>query len=141
MIWVVDASVALRWFIEGEEHPHADAVLERMLREPRSFAVPELFLFETFAVLCRHHPAPRDAYEGGLLAVVNNGVFRQPMSLELARLAAGFVALGLAGYDATYAALARSLDGQWLTFDGKAHRRIAGEGVSLLLDGGLPPDW
>lgn len=39
MIWVVDASVAVCWLLAGEEHPHAEAVLERMLTSPRSFAV------------------------------------------------------------------------------------------------------
>ena len=27
MIWVIDASVAVRWFIDEEAHAHADEVL------------------------------------------------------------------------------------------------------------------
>ena len=30
MIWVIDASVAVRWLLKEEEHPHADAVLRSL---------------------------------------------------------------------------------------------------------------
>ncbi len=74
MIWVVDASVAIRWFIQEEADSIADEVLERMVNEPARFAVPELFSFEVFSVLHRlhpdrsagfqssHHPAPPRRY-------------------------------------------------------------------------------
>ena len=29
MIWIIDASVAIRWFIDEEVHAHADEVLEK----------------------------------------------------------------------------------------------------------------
>jgi hypothetical protein len=45
MIWVIDASVAVRWLIEDESHPHADEVLEKAVQHPENFAVPELFEF------------------------------------------------------------------------------------------------
>lgn len=45
MIWVIDVSVAVRWFIEQENHPHADLVLEEMLSHPDRIAVPELLCF------------------------------------------------------------------------------------------------
>ena len=56
MIWIIDASVAVRWFIEEEAHPHADEVLERVIDEPTGFTVPELFTFGLFSVLQRIHP-------------------------------------------------------------------------------------
>jgi len=43
-----DASVAIRWFIEEEAHPHADEVLEKVIDKPERFAVPELFAFGLF---------------------------------------------------------------------------------------------
>ena len=43
MIWVVDASVAVRWFLKDETHPNADKVLRRLIDHPELFAVPELF--------------------------------------------------------------------------------------------------
>ena len=44
MTWVVDASVAVRWFLKEEAHENADEVLRRIVEKPDEFAVPELFL-------------------------------------------------------------------------------------------------
>jgi len=65
MIWVLDASVALRWLIEDEAHVNADEVLRRIVAEPYQFAVPELFAFEVFSVLNRIHPQAVKAYTLG----------------------------------------------------------------------------
>lgn len=64
-----------------------------------------------------------------------------PMTKALAARAHPFLQLGLTGYDACYAALARELEGLWLTFDQKAHMAIRGEKVSWLLAKSLPPAW
>jgi predicted nucleic acid-binding protein len=141
MIWVVDASVAIKWFIVEETHPRADEVLERIISEPRRFAVPELFSFEVFAVLYRLHPDASQVFEKAVIPLLQGGIFRQPMTWELASKAGHFIRLGLTGYDACYAALARDLGGLWLTFDDKAHRLIERENLSCLLAQHLPRDW
>lgn len=138
MIWVIDASVAVRWLIEEEAHPHADEVLEKIVDEPERFAVPELFSFEVFAVLQRIHPSGLEAFRKGIIPVLQGGVFRQPMTKGLAAKANRFVKLGLSGYDACYAALAKDLNGLWLTFDDKAHSLIRKEKVSCFLDEETP---
>ncbi len=61
------------------------------------------------------------------------------MTESLGLRAAEFASRGLTGYDAWYAALARELGALWLTFDGRAHADIAGEGVSWYLADALPP--
>ena len=141
MIWVIDASVALRWFLQEEQHPHADAVLQAVINNPDFFIVPELFCFEVFAVLCRLHPSPIDAYLEGIFPIIQGGIIRQPMTESLAYNAGGFTKKGLTGYDATYAALAKEVNGIWLTFDKKAHNRIKDEGISHLLTDKLPENW
>lgn len=141
MIWILDASVALKWFIEEERHPHADAVLQRIVERPGQFVVPELFAFEVFAVLQRVHPSGQKVFEEGLLPLLQGGLLREPMTEKLARSAERFVRLGLTGYDACYAGLARHLKGTWLTFDGKAHTAIRGERVSCFLGETLPEGW
>ncbi|RLB40699.1 MAG: VapC toxin family PIN domain ribonuclease, partial [Deltaproteobacteria bacterium] len=35
MIWVLDASVAVRWLLEDEADEGADSVLRRLVEEPR----------------------------------------------------------------------------------------------------------
>ena len=141
MMWIVDASVAVRWFIEEEAQVHADEVLKRIVNEPRRFAVPELFSFEVFAVLHRLHPDPIPVITKAIVPLLQSGIFRQPMTEDLALKASRFVKLGLTGYDACYAALAKDLKGLWLTFDHKAHRVMESEKVSCLLTDGLPRNW
>lgn len=141
MIWVLDASVAVRWLLQDEEHPHADAVLQGLIDRPGFFAVPELFCYEVFAVLFRMHPSPLEAYLAGIGPILSSGILRSPMTDDLARDALAFTKHGLTGYDACYAALAKQLEGTWLTFDAKAHRCVFRTGVSHLLTKGLPKGW
>lgn len=141
MTWVIDASVAVRWFLEEESHPHAQAVLRRMIDRPGLFAVPELFPFEVYAVLCRIHPRGPDVFINGLMPILNNGIFRQPMTETLARYATRYVKKGLTGYDACYAALASELKGTWLTFDQSAHKLIKADNISHDLTESLPENW
>ena len=141
MIWVVDASVAVRWFIEEEVHVHADEVLKRLVSEPRRFAVPEVLSFEVFSVLHRLHPDPIQVFTKAIIPLLQGGIFRQPMTEDLAVKAGRLVSLGLTGYDACYAALAKDLKGLWLTFDSKAHRLLEKERISCLLTEALPKNW
>ncbi len=141
MIWVIDASVALRWFLEEEAHQSADEVLKKVVEDPCRFTVPELFAFEVYAVLERLHPDGLRVFRKGIIPLLQGGLLRHPMTEELAVKANRFVKKGLTGYDACYAALASDLKGCWLTFDKKAHKRIATEKISWLLSEGLPDQW
>jgi predicted nucleic acid-binding protein len=141
MIWVLDASVALRWFLKEEAHDFADEVLRTVVEDPRQFAVPELFSFEVYGVLQRLHPNGLQAFRRGIIPLLQGGVLRHPMTEELAVKANRFVKKGLTGYDACYAALALDLKGCWLTFDKRAHQLIKKEEASFLLSEGLPEDW
>jgi predicted nucleic acid-binding protein len=142
MMWVIDASVAMRWLIENESHPHADEVLAKAVEYPQNFAVPELFAFEVYSVLQRTHPSGLQAFTGAIIPLMQGGIFRQPMTESMAVKAEPFVNLGLTGYDACYAALAKKLRGRWLTFDRKAHRKIQKSNVSFLLGGRtMPQKW
>jgi predicted nucleic acid-binding protein len=141
MIWVIDASVAARWFLETESHPNSEAVLERVVQQGDSFAVPELFAFEVHAVLCRVHPDGADVFEECMMPILEGGIYRQPMTPGLARRAVPFLKKGLTGYDACYAALAAELRGCWITFDEKAHQRIRSFKVTHNLLRGLPDNW
>ena len=141
MMWILDASVAIRWFLIEEADPAADSVLEEIISHPDWFAVPELSLFEVFAVLCRVHPKGASIFREGFLPLVAGGVLRHPMTESLALQSEPFLKLGLTGYDACYAALAKDLHGVWLTYDRKAHKRIRRQGISHLLLDGLPQNW
>ncbi len=141
MKFVIDASVAARWYILEESDANADAILQRVIAEPELFAVPDLFFFEVLAVLGRIHPSPAEAYQHAFLPVVEAGVFRHPMTAALAEQSCRFLAAGLTGYDACYAGLAAELGAQWITFDRRAHDLIRKEKVSVYLGAGLPAGW
>ena len=141
MIWVIDASVALRWYLEEEVHDCADEVLKKVVENPGRFAVPELFAFEVYAVLQCLHPNGLQAFRKGIIPLLQGGMLRHPMTEELAVKANRFVRKGLTGYDGCYAALALDLKGCWLTFDRKAHQLIEKDEISCLLSEGLPEDW
>lgn len=141
MMWVIDASVAVKWLLADEGHPHADRVLGTLLDRPEAFAVPELFAFEVFSVIHRLHPNGAEAFSQVMIPILQCGLLRQPMTEELSRAATPFVRSGLTGYDASYAALAKVLEGRWLTYDRKAHRLIQRFNLSCLLEEGLPSDW
>ena len=67
MIWIVDTSVVVRWYLEEEAAYYADEVLKKVVEEPRLFAVPELFAFEVYAVLQRLHPNGLQVFRKGLI--------------------------------------------------------------------------
>jgi predicted nucleic acid-binding protein len=141
MIWIIDASVAVRWLLEDEAHDCADEVLKAVIEDPKKFTVPELFAFEVYAVLQRLHPDGLNAFRKGIIPILQGGLLRHPMTEELAVKANRFVKKGLTGYDACYAALALDLKGCWLTFDKKAQKLIEKDKISFLLSEGLPKDW
>jgi predicted nucleic acid-binding protein len=139
--YVIDASVALRWYIEEEKNEHADAVHRRVVDEPESFAVPELFGYEVYSVLFRVHPEPLKTFEDGILPLLRSGILRYPLTDGISQKAARYIALGLTGYDAFYVALAEELGSLWLTFDAKAHSRLQQQRISVDLGTGLPMEW
>ena len=124
---VVDASVAIKWFMKDEPLVvEAEQVLGEIERNPVPYAVPELFMNELLAVLCRL-PASRPSQVQQALALVEAlGMTRVGNGHELLALAADFAGQWrLSGYDAVYVALAALSDGVWLTADDRAARRIS----------------
>ncbi len=140
MKYVIDASVALRWLILEEHDAGAEMVLDCLVDDPSLFAVPELFAFEVFAVLCRTHPRPLETFTKAVLPLLQGGVLRYPMTESIARRAARFVARGLSGNDACYLALAEELDARWLTFDAKALVQAGEQERSVDLSKGAPAE-
>lgn len=112
-----------------------------MLSQPKRFALPELFCFEVYAVLCRIHPQGGNAFLKGMIPVLNCGILRYPMTESLALKATVFIEKGLTGYDACYAALAKELKGMWLTLDDKTHQLIKKARLSYAISKNLPEDW
>jgi predicted nucleic acid-binding protein len=134
LIWVLDASIAVKWFTpDGDAN---DAVAARVLRDlsaqPSRYVVPELFIHEMLAVLCKRIKQASNA-QRAMDRLTRLGLRRMRTDERLARTAIRLAYRHkLTGYDATYAALAVELPATWLTFDEEAHRRIAGAGISQI---------
>jgi len=134
VIVVLDASVALKWFVREDDVSTraADALKQDIVEGRVRAAVPELFLFEVLAVLLR-----RGLGAGTVAAAVDLlgrlGLRRFPLDAETARRAAELaVERRITGYDASYAALAAALGGRWATFDLAAHARLQPLGISFV---------
>jgi predicted nucleic acid-binding protein len=128
VISVIDVSVAIKWFIPDGDRADASAerVLRRLVERPASYVVPELFIYELTAVLCRRLREARDVTRA-MDRMQRFGIRRIPLDSKTLRRAVR-IAFDhkLTGDDAAYAALAIELGGQWLTFDEAAANRLAG---------------
>jgi predicted nucleic acid-binding protein len=133
MVRIIDASVAIKWFVDEAGRERALEVLKDVLHNPRSFAVPELFFFELAHVFYRLHPNPSQVQVQLLSDVTVLGVHRFAMTPELLKETRYYQKAGLSGYDAAYVALAKLLKGKWLTFDAIAHKKVARTKLSELL--------
>ena len=123
---VVDASVAIKWFVTGEPLvDEAAQVLDEIGRDPALYGVPDLFMDELLAVLCRLPGSQPPKVQEALSLVEALGMARVGNGHDLLALAANFAGQWtLSGYDAVYVALAALSDGVWLTADARAARRI-----------------
>src|SRR5258706_12369065 len=132
---VLDASIAVEWFAPSgaPQDAKATAVLAEVQTDPDIFVFPAILLHEPLAVLCRKLKSAANVSEA-LDDLWKRGVPVAPFDPTIAREAARLAMQhGLTGYDASYAATAQAVNGLWLTFDSRAHARIAPLGLSRVL--------
>lgn len=125
-LWVVDASVAVKWFFTDEENrDRATVVLSALRDNPSGFAVPSWFHQELAAVLIRKSGHDEKFVSTALGIVYQLGMITIPAGEELTRSAVSIACDHHIGYyDALYVALAKSLKGRWLTADNKSCLRL-----------------
>ena len=132
---VVDASVALRWFVDQPGHEDAAAWLRRLRSEPDILIAPDVLRMETFGGLCRLQPRRDPTWAGRCFARFDRlGIRTVPTTMPLFQRGAALAReLGVGGYDAIYLAHAESMKMRWLTADQKALRRLRGDPRVLAL--------
>lgn len=132
---VLDASVALKWFAPGEPRARqALKVLDEVERAPSQFLVPDIFMAECLAVLCRMHGATVEKVQEAVDLLETLGMSRIAVGHEVLQLAARYaLEWKLSGYDAVYVALASLSDATWLTADERAARRVKSSGLARVL--------
>ena len=132
---VLDASVALKWFVTDEPLAgEAEQVLLAIERDPSPYLVPDLFMNELLAVPCRLPGSQTASVQEAFALVEALGLTRIGNGHELLALAADFaLRWQLTGYDAIYVGLAALSDGTWLTADSRAARRVGRRSLVRLL--------
>jgi predicted nucleic acid-binding protein len=123
-IYVVDPSVAAKWFLPED---HAEAA-RRILRRGNRLYAPDFFLLETDGVLCKH-------VRRGDLSIKKAGQARALLrhlpiefyASESIRDQAFLIAAqtGCSPYDCLYVALAVRLDGRMVTADRRLQARLS----------------
>lgn len=122
---VLDASVALKWFVDEALSEEAGEWLVAVQEDPGQFIVPEIFFSECLAVLCRMRAAKVENVQESLALLENLGMTRVAHGHELLELAARYsISWNVSGYDAVYLALASLTGGVWITADERAVRRV-----------------
>lgn len=144
---VVDASVAVKWFVsEGEDAvDEAELLLEAHADGSVRLVAPALMVHELFSVLCRggrgsagkrgaSGPAEATTLREAMDAFFDSGVTLIAPDRDLMESAASHVqALGASPFDAVYSALARALGCELATADRKLARKLGGAvGVRLV---------
>jgi predicted nucleic acid-binding protein len=134
--YVLDASVAAKWFTRHEEEDRRKAVALRDLhrRGRCRLVVPELCLLEILNVL---RFSPRAEESDGALALSATEQLRlrtEPLDWDLLRKANAIAwAYGVTLYDAVYVALAEKIGFPLLTADEALARKMRGHSMVVLL--------
>lgn len=125
MTFVVDASIAAKWFVQ--ENLHAEAIL--LLARPERLAAPDLIVAEIGNIAwkkCRRGEIPRDQAEtmavavGSYISTLQSSVDLAERALDLA------LALGHPVYDCLYLACTEFLGGTLVTADSRFRDRLHG---------------
>ena len=124
-VYVIDASVAAKWFIEEE---HSDAAIS-VLKEGNQLHAPDFLMLEMDSIVCKWirrsvitEPEGSDLRDAFRRYPVQSHPFLSLLdpAFSIACLSSGSI------YDCLYVALAVLLDGKMVTADRRLHDRLAG---------------
>lgn len=126
---VVDASVAVKWFVPERHYERAVALRDAYLRGEVELAAPDLVLYEVANALRFHRVfrlAPGDVV-GAVRALAGLGIVRSLSPEEWLRAIELSVDGGVSVYDAVYGAMALSIGGMLVTSDEELYEKIGGK--------------
>lgn len=135
--YVLDASVAAKWFVRQKEpdRDRALAIRERHVSGQSRLILPEFGLLEV-ANAIRYSPRAKEADAAAAVEVLHDlHLDIQPLSWDLLRKANAIAwAYKIAVYDATYVALAEAVGFPLLTADEALIRKMKGHSIVLRLN-------
>jgi len=127
-VFVVDASVAVKWYVKEEMRDRALRLIEDFLSELVDLQAPSLLLYELGNAL-RHHPGSTEAECADAVKQARNlGIAIHDLDDSLVEMASTLAFREkITFYDATYLALARNLNAVFLTADKEMLARLSEE--------------
>lgn len=131
---VVDASVALKWFVEEADSPLALELRDAHIAGQVPIVVPDLLVYEIANALLHHPRLLESDIERAVASLYDLQLELVMPTAELAqtvlRLAARY---DLTFYDALYVGLAQELGMELITADRRLHHRVSSLTVVRLL--------
>jgi predicted nucleic acid-binding protein len=125
---VIDASVAVKWFLPAEDHAEdALALLHARAAGSVRLVVPSLLFYEVsnaLLVAVRRNRLAREDYLDALEALFRLGLEAADLPDYHRRAAALAYAYGRSAYDAAYLALAESRGAVFLTADRRLYNAV-----------------
>jgi predicted nucleic acid-binding protein len=135
-VWVVDASVLLKWLLPTEQEDHvlqANAIRNALLEDQIRVILPELWRFEVGNTLCRLMPEHAQELLALCLDLGIQTLNSDQWVNTAVRLATTY---SVTFYDASYHAVAKTLSGTLVTADQRYVNKVLMEGQLIHLK-----DW
>lgn len=132
---VLDASVAIKWFLKEKSSEEALHYRQQHLKGEVSLAAPALFPFEIINALCTKSETKLPTILGAIESYKFTGVTEYFLTEKLACATAALSKeYKISAYDAAYVALAQDLGCQFITADRKLYRKVESLEFVELLD-------
>ena len=136
-VFVVDASVAVKWYVYEELRDKALRLREDFLSESIDLEAPSLILYEVGNAI-RHHPGATDSECASAVTQLRGlGIAIRELDDSAIRIAAKIAfEEKLTFYDAAYLSLAKSIEAKLITADTELYNQLSKKNrtFSLLLD-------
>jgi len=134
MTYVIDSSVALKWFYDEENRDKALLIYDDLARNTASVIVPQLIIYEIGNTIRYKKPfSERKTKEAGKILEELNLTFDNPSFQEWKAIVELSYKLDISFYDCSYVYLAQKLNTQFVTADRKLFEKTKKLGFVKLL--------
>lgn len=127
MKFILDASIAVKWFFSDEElHKESIAHLNSLILSPSEYGVPELFYLEVASVIAKKSSNNEAFTSKAIDCLYQLGIKTVPFQGSILLSAITIACENkLSVYDSIYLVTARYLKAKWLTADRDAVKKIS----------------
>ena len=132
---VIDASVAVKWFIPEADSDEAVKLRDRHIEGSLTLMAPDLLVYEVANALSYHPDLPVDEVKEDLEALLMLDLdLIQPSGEFVSSIAEDARKYQVSVYDSSYLALAEATSSSLITADRKLYDKAKKSGLVLILD-------